>query len=150
MSDHLDECPEVFIDCYGSSCDCEYSHFCICDALRSCEERVRRENVLLSVSRIRGYADALITVREAIAEIHQPVPVIECACGWGVTRPECGSESNRTVGYVCRICCDDWDDHGYCDDMHYPDDTPLHHVGGMWSGPYCPVLAAIDALKEKP
>ena len=40
MSDHLDECPEVFIDCYGSSCDCDYSHFCICDALRSCEERV--------------------------------------------------------------------------------------------------------------
>ena len=43
MSDHLDECPEVFIDCYGSSCDCEYSHFCICDALRSCEVRVRGE-----------------------------------------------------------------------------------------------------------
>jgi hypothetical protein len=41
MSDHLDECSEVFIDCYGSSCDCEYSHFCICDALRSCEVRVR-------------------------------------------------------------------------------------------------------------
>ena len=43
MSDHLDECSEVFIDCYGSSCDCEYSHFCICDALRSCEVRVRGE-----------------------------------------------------------------------------------------------------------
>ena len=43
MSDHLDECPEVFIDCYGSSCDCDYSHLCICDALRSCEVRVRGE-----------------------------------------------------------------------------------------------------------
>ena len=40
MNDHLDECPEVFIDCYGSSCDCEYLHFCICDALRACEQRV--------------------------------------------------------------------------------------------------------------
>jgi hypothetical protein len=43
MSDHLDECPEVFIDCYGTLCDCEYSHFCICDALRACEQRVRGE-----------------------------------------------------------------------------------------------------------
>lgn len=43
MNDHLDECPEVFIDCYGTLCDCEYSHFCICDALRACEERVRGE-----------------------------------------------------------------------------------------------------------
>jgi hypothetical protein len=40
MNDHLDECPEVFIDCYGTLCDCEYSHFCICDALRACEARV--------------------------------------------------------------------------------------------------------------
>ena len=40
MNDHLDECPEVFIDCYGTLCDCEYFHFCICDALRACEERV--------------------------------------------------------------------------------------------------------------
>ena len=43
MSDHLDECPEVFIDCYGSSCDCDYSHLCICDELRACEVRVRGE-----------------------------------------------------------------------------------------------------------
>ena len=43
MNDHLDECPEVFIDCYGTLCDCEYFHFCICDALRACEERVRGE-----------------------------------------------------------------------------------------------------------
>ena len=40
MNDHLDECPEVFIDCYGTLCDCEYSHFCICNALRACEARV--------------------------------------------------------------------------------------------------------------
>ncbi len=40
MNDHLDECPEVFIDCYGTLCDCEYSHFCICNALRACEERM--------------------------------------------------------------------------------------------------------------
>jgi hypothetical protein len=40
MNDHLDECPEVFIDCSGTLCDCEYLHFCICDALRACEARV--------------------------------------------------------------------------------------------------------------
>jgi hypothetical protein len=36
--------------------------------------------------------------------------------------------------------------------MHNEDDSPVHHVDGMWSGPYCPVIAAIDAidaLKEK-
>ena len=43
MSDHLDECPEVFIDCYGSSCDCDYAHICMCRELRACEERVRGE-----------------------------------------------------------------------------------------------------------
>ena len=36
------------------------------------------------------------------------------------------------------------------DDLHH-EDTPLHHQDGqMWSGPHCPTLAVIDALKEKP
>jgi len=93
-----------------------------------------------------GYQRGLDAARETFERTHLPIPVIQCACGWGVNCPECGPESNRTVGYVCRKCCDDWGDHGYCSDMHYPDDTPFHHVGGMWSGPYCPVIAAIDAI----
>jgi hypothetical protein len=99
-----------------------------------------------------GYAAAMDAARQAVAKTHLPTPVIQCACGWGVNCPECGPQSNRIVGYVCRKCCDDWGDHGYCDDMHNEDDSPVHHVDGMWSGPYCPVIAAIDAidaLKEK-
>ena len=120
MTEHLPECLVPDFD--------KGLWICICNQLRACEQRVR----------------------EAIAETHQPIPVIQCECGWGVNCPECGSESNRIVGSVCRVCCDDWTDHGYCDDMHNEDDTPVHHPGGeMWSGPYCPVLAAIDALREK-
>ena len=98
----------------------------------------------------QGQRDALDAAREAIVKTHQPIPVIQCECGWGVNCPECGPVSNRTVGSVCRACCDDWGDHGYCDDMHNEDDTPVHHVGvEMWSGPFCPVIAAVDALREK-
>lgn len=96
-----------------------------------------------------SYRRGIDAAREAIAETHQPIPVIQCACGWGANCPECGSESNRIVGSVCRVCCDDWGDHGYCDDMHNEDDTPVHHFGGMWNGPFCPVIAAIDALTAK-
>jgi hypothetical protein len=95
----------------------------------------------------KGQRDGLAAAREAIAATHQPMPVIQCACGWGVNCPECGPESNRTVGHVCRMCCDDWGDHGFCSDFHNLDDTPFHHVGDMWSGPHCPVIAALDALK---
>ena len=98
----------------------------------------------------KAYQRGLDAARETIAKTHSPIPVVQCACGWGVNCPECGSQSNRTVGFVCRVCCDDWDDHGYCDDMHNEDDTPIHHVGGeMWSGPFCPVIAAIDALRNE-
>jgi hypothetical protein len=45
------------------------------------------------------------------------------------------------------MCCDDWGDHGYCSDFHNLDDSPFHHVGDMWSGPHCPVIATIDVLK---
>ncbi len=40
MTEHLPECPEVYIECFGGICDCEYSHVCICTALRACEARV--------------------------------------------------------------------------------------------------------------
>jgi hypothetical protein len=127
-SEHLPEC--------WSKHESDPPAWCICDELRACEERVLR----------RG----LDAARETIAKTHQPIPVIQCACSWGVNCPECGPESNRTVGSVCRVCCDDWGDHGYCDDMHNEDDTPVHHVGGeMWSGPFCPVIAHIDALRKR-
>ena len=140
MSEHLLECPIPDFD--------KMQWVCICNQLRACEQRVRAEETL-AVSRKRGYSDALIDAREAIGKTHLPIPVIQCACGWGVNCPECGTESNRTVGYVCRECCDDWGDYGYCDDMHNENDSPSHHVDGeMWSGPYCPVIAAIEALRE--
>jgi hypothetical protein len=94
-----------------------------------------------------SYQRGLGAAREAVEATHLPMPVIQCACGWGVNCPECGPESNRTVGHVCRKCCGDWGDHGYCDDMHNEDDAPVHHVDGvMWSGPFCPVIAIIDSL----
>jgi hypothetical protein len=148
--------------------ECNYQknpdrNVCICERLRACEDRVSKDFFMagyaagygeetLAVSRKRGHSDALIDAREAIAEAHLPIPVIQCECGWGFNCPECGTESNQTVGFVCRVCCDDWSDHGYCDDMHNLDNTPFHHVDGeTWSGPYCPVIAALDAIKgEKP
>ena len=72
MSDHLDECPEVFIDCYGSSCDCEYSHFCICDALRSCEARVHEAAYQAGKAyglTVNGYTRGLDAAREAVAAL---------------------------------------------------------------------------------
>lgn len=126
MTEHLPECVASVVRMgYDDA-------YCICPDLRACEERV------------------LDAARSAIAKTHQPIPVIQCACGWGVNCPECGPMSNRTVGHVCRVCCDDWGDHGYCDDMHEEDDSPLHHpAGAMWSGPHCPVIAAIDALRKE-
>jgi hypothetical protein len=46
------------------------------------------------------------------------------------------------------MCCDNWGDHGYCSDFHNLDDSAFHHADGdMWSGPHCPVIAALDALE---
>jgi hypothetical protein len=103
----------------------------------------------VSVAYDAGYQRGLDAARQAVEKTHLPMPVIQCECGWGVNCPECGPESNRIVGYVCRKCCDDWDDHGYCSDFHNLDDTPFHHLGEMWSGPHCPVIAALDAIKEE-
>ena len=95
-----------------------------------------------------GYVAAITDVQEAVLAVHQPAPVIECECGWGYHCPECGSESNRIIGYACSQCCNSWPHTAYCDDMHNEDGTPLHHPNGvMWSGPHCPVIALIDALR---
>lgn len=125
MTDHLPECG--FNDALRPQ-TALVGVYCICERLRACEQRV------------------LDQARAAILKDHRPVPVIECACGWGKDCPECGSESNRVVGYACDACCNSFGDHAYCDDMH--DDQPLHHRDGRWNGPHCPALAAIDALRE--
>ena len=128
MSNHLPECPGNWGVGQMPDGPCT-----LCDMLRACEQRV------------------LDAARQAVAALHRPVPVIECGgtCGWGKDCPECGIQSNRIVGYVCDACCNSFGDHAYCDDLHH-EDTPLHHQDGqMWSGPHCPVIAAIDALKEK-
>ena len=123
---------------------------CICARLRACEQRVREKYADVSAIWNDGYGHGLYAAREAMLKDHRPLPVIECACGWGKDCPECGEESNRVVGYACLVCCNSFGDHAYCDDMHYDDDTHLHHQDGMWTGPHCPVIASIDALKEKP
>ena len=123
MTDHLPECEW--------SDNTRVNRHCICVALRACEQRV------------------LNAAREALLKDHRAVPVIECGCGWGKDCPECGSESNRIVGYACDACCNSYGDHAYCDDMHDDmHDEPLHHRDGRWNGPHCPVIAAIDALRE--
>lgn len=158
MTEHLPECWATYPS--------DPPAWCICDELHACRQRVfafhpewtitgackpdclacRRLTELITAWQ-DGCEKGVGAAREAIAEKHLPTPVIECECGWGINCPECGSESNRIVGSVCRVCCDDWGDHGYCGDLHNDDDSPTHHVGGeMWSGPFCPVLAAIDAL----
>lgn len=151
MSEHLPECPVENRLRAGRTVG---SQTCICDALRACEHRVRQDEQSSNFTfdeqsdgMTEAYRRGLDAAREAIAETHLPIPVIQCECGWGANCPECGLQSNRIVGSVCRICCDYWGDHGYCDDMHNEDDTPVHHISDeMWSGPYCPVLAAIDEM----
>jgi hypothetical protein len=128
---------------------------CICDEVRDVMRRASRSKsrVIQEAEhwRTRGYAAGLNAAREAVAALHQRVPVIECACGWGKDCPECGEESNRVVGYACDACCNSFGDHAYCDDMHDDmHDEPLHHRDGRWNGPHCPVIAAIDELREKP
>jgi hypothetical protein len=125
MSHHLPECHRWFANMPEDGCPA-------CEMFRACKQRV------------------LGAAREAVAALHQRVPVIECACGWGKDCPECGIESNRVLGYACAACCNSFGDHAYCEDMHYEDDTPLHHQDGkMWSGSHCPTLAAIDALRRE-
>ncbi len=119
-----------------------------CEMLSACEQRVWKDPLLV-VSRRAGWNDALVMAREVMEATHRPVAVIECPCGWGKDCPECGSESNRIVGYVCDACCNSFGDHAYCDDLHH-EDTPLHHQNGeQWSGPHCPTMAAIDALRRE-
>ena len=110
MSDHLDECPEVFIDCYGSSCDCDYAHICMCKELRACEARLLEGRPDPGISEKQaianyaiyqnGYDAALDAAREAVAALPWKVAVSfgpidcdescehgPCVCS-GVMRPE--------------------------------------------------------------
>ena len=152
MGEHLPECP---VEKRLRDGNTVASQTCICDALRACEKRVREDERSYNLTpddhsdgMTESYQRGLAAARDSVAENHQPMPVVQCACGWGADCPECGYESNRIVGQVCRICCDDWGDHGYCSDFHNLDDKPFHHVNGeMWSGQFCPVLAAIDAFR---
>ena len=41
--DHVEECPSYYVDCWGTICDCDYMHICMCRELLACEERVRSE-----------------------------------------------------------------------------------------------------------
>ena len=127
---------------------------CICARLRVCEQRVLAGNERCikasteanhRIAYRLGRDAGLDAAQDAMLKDHRPLPVIECACGWGKDCPECGEESNRVVGYACLVCCNSFGDHAYCDD-----DTHLHHQDGLWTGPHCPVIASIDALKEKP
>ena len=38
--DHVEECPSYYVDCWGTICDCDYSHICMCRELRACEQRM--------------------------------------------------------------------------------------------------------------
>lgn len=157
MTDHLPECPWPKKPC-GPSHEPMHDRqplFCVacltecdCERIKRVEQRMWQQPLLV-VSRRAGWNDALIAA-SAVLKNHRPVPVIECACGWGKDCPECGKGSNRVVGYACDACCDSSGDHAYCDDMHYDDDTPLHHQDGLWTGPHCPIIASIDALRETP
>lgn len=131
MKEHVQECAVNGMPIHMTDLDHYYGRYeCQCEILRACEGRV------------------LAAAREAVAAAHRPLPVIECACGWGYDCPECGTEAIRVVGYACSQCCTVWPDTAWCDDMHNEDDTPLHHLGGdMWSGPHCPVIALIDAIR---
>jgi hypothetical protein len=151
MSKHLPECHRWFANMPEDWCPA-------CEMFRACEQRVRQSAATLwdhtseqmAAARVEGIRAGLTAAREAVAALHQRVPVIECACGWGKDCPECGSESNLIVGYACDSCCNSFGDHAYCDDLHYDDDTSLHYQDGvMWSGPHCPTMAAIDALRRE-
>lgn len=68
MSDHLPECPTW----------AEYEHLCICDRLRSCEQRVREEErALIAVEQTTleelnaEYLKGVAAAQEAVEKIQQ-------------------------------------------------------------------------------
>ena len=111
--DHVEECPSYYVDCWGTICDCDYMHICMCRELRACEQRVRRSLWLECYDAAmqttesnyvwhekRGYAAALDAVQEAVAALPWKVAVSfgpidcdescehgPCVCS-GVMRPE--------------------------------------------------------------
>ena len=73
--DHVEECPSFYVDCYGTICDCDYEHICMCRELRACEKRVRREEIdrpdthstyVYRAGRAEGYEKGLNAAREAV------------------------------------------------------------------------------------
>ena len=72
--DHVEECPSYYVDCWGTICDCDYEHTCICRELRACEERVEEsmdrawsQTVQLAVAHTR--TATLDAAREAVAAL---------------------------------------------------------------------------------
>jgi hypothetical protein len=70
--DHVEECPSYYVDCWGTICDCDYSHLCICDALRTCEARVHEAAYQAGKAyglTVNGYTRGLDAARESVAEV---------------------------------------------------------------------------------
>ena len=72
--DHVEECPSYYVDCWGTICDCDYMHICMCRELRACEVRVEEsmdrawsQTVQLAVAHTR--TATLDAAREAVAAL---------------------------------------------------------------------------------
>lgn len=78
--DHAEECPSYYVDCWGTICDCDYMHICMCRELRACEERVlneyRQQHDGISERYFQQIRiDALRDAREAVAALgNEPQP----------------------------------------------------------------------------
>ena len=70
--DHVEECPSYYVDCWGTICDCDYMHICMCRELRTCEERVHEAAYQAGKAyglTVNGYTRGLDAAREAVAEV---------------------------------------------------------------------------------
>ena len=87
MTEHLPECPSKSIVCEGEYCYCDYAHFCCCDALRDCEERVHESAYQAGKAyglTVNGYARGLDAARAVVEKmnLHGCLPrgPINCNC----------------------------------------------------------------------
>ena len=81
--DHVEECPSYYVDCWGTICDCDYEHICMCRELRACEERARedeRSNNFtpddFSDAMTEAYQRGLNDAMEAVELIPAPYKVV--------------------------------------------------------------------------